>query len=51
METTIKSRKRPVQRATVDKTIRDHSKDPFVVKKNKAAKKLLDKYGLPKGLK
>jgi len=47
---TIAIRKR-AHLATVDKKISDHSNDPFVVKKVKAAKKLVNKYGLPKGLK
>jgi hypothetical protein len=30
--------------------IRDHSKDPYVVKKVESIKKLIEKYGLPKEL-
>ncbi len=36
---------------TVDKKIKDHSNDVFVQKKLGAAKKLIDKYGLPKSIK
>jgi hypothetical protein len=36
---------------SVDKKIKDHSNDPFVQKKVRAAKKLISKYGLPKKLK
>ena len=43
--------KKTVHNATVDKKIKDHSKDPFVQKKLEAAKKLINKYGLPKALK
>ena len=28
--------------------MRDHSKDPFVVKKIESSKKLIEKYGFPK---
>ena len=47
---TIAIRKR-AHLPAVGKKIKDHSNDPFVVKKVKASKKLVNKYGLPKGLK
>jgi hypothetical protein len=47
---TIATGKR-VNHVTVDKKIKDHSEDPFVVKKLESAKKLINKYGLPRRLK
>lgn len=38
-------------RIAVDKKIKDHSNDPFVVKKVKSAKRLLEKDGLLKKIK
>jgi hypothetical protein len=35
---------------TITTTLKDYSNDPFVVKKLEAAKKTLEKYGLPKEL-
>jgi hypothetical protein len=35
---------------TTSINVRDHSKDPFVVKKIESSKKLIEKYGFPKEL-
>lgn len=35
----------------VDPNMKDHSNDPFVVKKNEAAKRTIEKYGLSAELK
>jgi hypothetical protein len=45
--TTLKKRKK----ISVDKKIKDHSNDPFVVKKINSAKRLLEKKGLLKKIK
>ncbi len=37
--------------ASVDSKMKNHSNDPYVLKKLKAAKKLINKHGLPKELK
>jgi hypothetical protein len=42
-----KNRRQPF----IDKKIKDHSTDPFVVKKILVAKQLINKYGLPRKLK
>lgn len=34
----------------VNKNMKDHSNDPFFVKKAEASKKTIEKYGLPKQL-
>lgn len=34
----------------VNKNMKDHSNDPFFVKKAEASKKTIEKYGLPKHL-
>jgi hypothetical protein len=36
--------------ATIPDKVKDHSKDPFVVKKVEASKKVFEKYGFPKEL-
>lgn len=48
----IKSDK-PLKKATkgrVSDTIRNYENDPLVIKKNAAAKAVIDKYGFPKEL-
>lgn len=35
---------------TVTDKVKDYGNDPFVIKKNKQAKALLEKYGFPKEL-
>lgn len=32
---------------TINDNIRDHSNDPFIVKKNEEARKTVEKHGLP----
>jgi len=35
---------------TINDNLRDHSNDPFVIKKNELAKRNIEKYGLPEQL-
>jgi hypothetical protein len=48
METIATKKQQPI---SVDKNIKDHSNDPFFVKKVKSAKLLFKKFGLAKKIK
>ena len=43
-----KVKKDVASKATIADNAKDHSKDPFVVKKVEASKKVIEKYGFPK---
>lgn len=45
-----KTTKSAVNKATLFTNAKDYSKDPFVVKKVEASKKIVEKYGFPKEL-
>jgi hypothetical protein len=37
-------------KGTISSSVKDYSKDPFVIRKNEQAQKTIEKYGLPKEL-
>ncbi|HEX6432142.1 MAG TPA: hypothetical protein VF008_30835 [Niastella sp.] len=43
-----KTKKGIASKTTISDNVRDHSKDPFVVKKVESSKKVFEKYGFPK---
>ena len=43
-----KAIKEMASKTTISVIVRDHSKDPFVVKKVESSKKIMEKYGFPK---
>ena len=45
-----KKKNKVTKKYTIVSNMKDYSKDPFVVKKVEAAKKTIEKYGLPKEL-
>ena len=46
----MKKQTKKGEKVTVDKTMRDYSKEDFFVKKAAMAQEILTKYGLPKEL-
>jgi hypothetical protein len=50
MNSRDKKNKSSNSKIVVKQNMKDHSNDPFFIKKAEASKKVIEKYGLPKNL-